>query len=47
MKAIRGDTGARHLIGENEDVVVEIAMDDDGVLVDLDSPEAWDAAGRG
>lgn len=47
MKAIRGDTGARHLIGENEDVVVEIAMDDDGVLVDLDSPEAWKAAGRG
>ncbi len=47
MKAIRGDTGARHLIGENEDVVVEIAMDDDGVLVDLDSPEAWAAAGRG
>jgi molybdenum cofactor cytidylyltransferase len=47
MKAIRGDTGARHLIGENEDVVVEVAMEDDGILVDLDSPEAWKAAGRG
>jgi molybdenum cofactor cytidylyltransferase len=45
MTAIRGDTGARHLIGENEDVLVEVAMEDDGVLVDLDSPEAWEAIG--
>ncbi|MEQ8710290.1 MAG: molybdopterin-binding/glycosyltransferase family 2 protein [Rhodospirillales bacterium] len=44
MQGIKGDTGARHLIGENADVVVEIAMDDDGVLIDLDSPEAWQTA---
>ncbi len=44
MKAIKGDTGARHLIGENADVVVEVAMEDDGILIDLDSPEAWEMA---
>ena len=40
MAAIRGDTGARHLIGEYEECVCEVAMDDRAVLLDVDSPQA-------
>ena len=40
MAEISGDTGARHLIGEHAESVCEVAMPDDGVLVDLDTPEA-------
>ena len=40
MAAVRGDVGARHLIGEYEDAVVEVEMDDAGVLLDVDSPQA-------
>ena len=40
MAAVTGDTGARHLIGENEDLVAEVEMADDSVLVDIDTPEA-------
>ena len=40
MAAVRGDVGARHLIGEYEEYVCEVAMDDRAVLVDVDSPQA-------
>ena len=40
MAEISGDVGARHLIGENEDSLVEVPMDDDAVLADLDTPAA-------
>jgi len=40
MAAVRGDTGARHLIGEYEECVCEVAMDDRAVLLDVDSPQA-------
>ena len=40
MADVRGDVGARHLIGEHEDRVCEVEMDDDGVLLDVDSPAA-------
>ncbi|MBM3542733.1 MAG: 4-diphosphocytidyl-2C-methyl-D-erythritol kinase, partial [Alphaproteobacteria bacterium] len=40
MAAIAGDVGARHLIGEHADAVAEVEMDDDGILLDVDSPEA-------
>jgi len=40
MTAVRGDVGARHLIGEHQDAVCEVAMDHDGVLLDVDSPQA-------
>ncbi len=43
MTQISGDVGARHLIGENEDALVEIAMDADAVLQDLDTPAALEA----
>ena len=42
VAAIRGDVGARHLIGEYEEHVCEVAMDDRAVLVDVDSPQALD-----
>ena len=40
MREIGGDVGARHLIGEHDDEVVEIEMEDDAALVDIDTPEA-------
>jgi len=40
MSNVSGDVGARHLIGHNEDAVLEVAMDDDAILADLDTPEA-------
>jgi molybdenum cofactor cytidylyltransferase len=38
-----GDTGAKHLIGAHEDRVCEVAMPDDGVLFDVDTPAALSA----
>jgi molybdenum cofactor cytidylyltransferase len=40
MVQIQGDVGARHLIGEHVDLVAEVEMEDDAVLVDIDTPEA-------
>jgi molybdenum cofactor cytidylyltransferase len=40
MAQISGDVGARHLIGEHAEFVAEVEMDDDAVLVDIDTPEA-------
>ena len=39
MQRLKGDSGARHLIGQYHEVVFEVEMDDDGVLVDIDSPD--------
>ena len=43
MSQIGGDVGARHLIGEHDDLVVEIEMEDDAALLDIDTPEALSA----
>jgi molybdenum cofactor cytidylyltransferase len=43
MAQIAGDVGARHLIGEHAELVAEVEMDDDAILVDIDTPEALDA----
>ena len=40
MTQIAGDVGARHLIGEHAELVAEVEMDDDAILVDIDTPEA-------
>ena len=40
IAGVRGDVGARHLIGEYEEYVCEVAMGDRAVLVDVDSPQA-------
>ncbi len=48
MTDVSGDVGAKHLIGDYAEMVAEVAMDDDAVLVDVDSPDALTAlrAGR-
>jgi molybdenum cofactor cytidylyltransferase len=40
LRAIAGDVGARHLIGTHGESVAEVEMADDGVLVDVDTPQA-------
>ena len=40
MAQLSGDVGARHLIGEHAELVADVEMDDDAVLVDIDTPEA-------
>ena len=44
LQEIQGDVGARHLIGENPDAVVEVEIGPAAAL-DLDTPEAMAAAG--
>ena len=40
MLDVDGDVGAKHLIGTYAELVHEVEMPDNGVLVDVDSPEA-------
>ncbi|MBU0723395.1 MAG: molybdopterin-binding/glycosyltransferase family 2 protein [Alphaproteobacteria bacterium] len=40
MAALAGDVGAKHLIGEHADLIVEVEMAEDGVLIDIDTPDA-------
>lgn len=40
MKTVAGDVGAKHLIGEFADLVREVPIDDPGVLLDIDTPQA-------
>jgi molybdenum cofactor cytidylyltransferase len=43
MAALEGDVGARHLIGQHQEAVVEVEMETGASLVDIDTPEALDA----
>ena len=47
MAEIKGDVGARHLLGEYADLLCEVPVEDDGVLLDVDSPAALRALGGG
>ena len=40
MLQVAGDVGARHLIGAYPEMVTEVEMPDDGVLTDIDTPQA-------
>ncbi len=40
MRQIDGDVGARHLIAANAETIAEIEMENDGVLTDIDTPQA-------
>lgn len=40
MMDVSGDVGARHLIGTHGELVVEVEMNDDGVMIDVDTPDA-------
>jgi molybdenum cofactor cytidylyltransferase len=46
MAELAGDVGAKHLIGEHADLVADVAMPDDAVLTDIDTPEALAALGQ-
>ncbi len=43
MATVGGDSGAKHLIGQHEDDLVEVAMDDDAIFLDVDTPDALTA----
>ncbi len=45
MRAATGDVGARGLLAAHADQVVEVETGDDGILVDVDTPEALAALG--
>ena len=40
MADLAGDVGAKHLIGEHAELIAEVAMPDDAILTDIDTPEA-------
>lgn len=40
MREISGDVGAKHLIGKYSEALHEVDMSEDGVLIDVDSPDA-------
>ena len=40
IQDIKGDVGARHLLGVHADLVVEVEMAEEGVLLDIDTPQA-------
>ena len=40
MAELAGDVGARHLIGTHGELVVEVEMKDEGVIIDVDTPDA-------
>ena len=43
MATVGGDSGAKYLIGQHEDDLVEVAMDDDAIFLDVDTPDALTA----
>ena len=47
MKAVAGDVGAKHLIGEHADLVCEVPFEHSAVLVDIDTPQALAALRAG
>ncbi|WP_144182628.1 NTP transferase domain-containing protein [Elioraea rosea] len=44
MRAITGDVGARHLLGENAESVHEVVLEDAAALADFDTPDALASA---
>jgi len=47
MQQVAGDMGARQIIAEHDDLVREVALDDDAIFLDVDTPEALAALERG
>ncbi len=41
MMEVRGDVGAKHIIGDYEEYVTEVELGDPGVVTDIDTPEAY------
>ena len=40
IAALSGDVGARHLIGAHPEAVCEVALEDEAIFVDVDTPAA-------
>jgi molybdenum cofactor cytidylyltransferase len=40
LTGIEGDRGGRDIINENQELVCDVPVDDPGILIDLDTPEA-------
>jgi molybdenum cofactor cytidylyltransferase len=47
LMTLEGDIGARHLIARHGEAVAEVAVEGDGAFLDIDTPQALDAARRG
>jgi molybdenum cofactor cytidylyltransferase len=47
MKNVHGDAGAKHLIGDYDEVVREVPVEDGAVLLDIDTPQALAALTAG
>jgi molybdenum cofactor cytidylyltransferase len=47
MQELAGDVGAKHLIGAYGEAVAEVPMAGDGVLIDIDTPNALADLGKG
>ncbi len=43
MRALKGDVGAKALMADNPEAVVEVEVETDAPLLDLDTRAAWDA----
>ena len=41
MRALKGDVGAKALMADNPDSVVEVEVETDAPLLDLDTQAAW------
>jgi len=47
LMTLEGDIGARHLIARHGEAVAEVPVEGDGAFLDIDTPQALDAARRG
>jgi molybdenum cofactor cytidylyltransferase len=47
LMTLDGDIGARHLIAKHTEAVAEVPVDGEGAFLDIDTPQALEAAKRG
>jgi molybdenum cofactor cytidylyltransferase len=47
LMTLDGDIGARHLIAKHSEAVAEVPVDGSGAFLDIDTPQALEAARRG
>ena len=47
LMTLDGDIGARHLIARHSEAVAEVAVEGHGAFLDIDTPQALEAARRG
>jgi molybdenum cofactor cytidylyltransferase len=44
MQSLAGDVGAKHLIGEHAEAICEVALEDEAIFTDIDTPRELEAA---